>query len=95
MGVQKEIWTRGPHKHLRYRRRSLVTGIRWEVFSKKVGIHAFQAPSIVQEYWDERNPRDELLLANPENSSSLNFLNSQWSDYNKCTNILINIARIS
>jgi hypothetical protein len=35
---------------------------------------------------EEKNPRDELLIANPKNSSSLEFVNSQ-SDYNRHTNL--------
>jgi hypothetical protein len=34
-----------------------------------------------------KNLRDELLLVNPGNSSSFEFVNSWQSDYNKCTNV--------
>ncbi len=28
-----------------------------------------------------------MLLVDPRNSSSLEFMNSQWSDYNRCINL--------
>jgi len=37
-------------------------------------------------HWEEKNPRDELLIANPQNSSTLEFVNSQ-SDYNRHKNL--------
>jgi hypothetical protein len=78
MGVRREVW-----RCLGYRRQSLVRGIRCEVYLREGRIHAFQAPSTVQEHGEERHPRDELLLANPKNSSSLEFMNNYCSDYNK------------
>jgi hypothetical protein len=37
-------------------------------------------------HWEEKSPRDELLIANPKNSSSLGFVNNQ-SDYNRHKNL--------
>ncbi len=59
---------------------------------------AFQAPSIVQEHEEEKNPGDKLLLADPNFFSNLEFVNSQQIDYNICTNVpfaLVNITKIS
>jgi hypothetical protein len=39
------------------------------MYPRKKGIHNFQAPLIVQEYGDDKNPRDELLLTNLRISS--------------------------
>jgi hypothetical protein len=64
-----------------------VKGIRFGVYPRERGIHTFQAPLIVQEHGDDRNPRDELLLADLGNSSNPESMHSQWSDYNKHTNI--------
>jgi hypothetical protein len=61
---------RGPQKHFGYKRRFLVRGINSEVYPRKKSIHDFQASLIVQEHGDDKNPRDELLLADPKNSSS-------------------------
>ncbi len=44
-------------------------------------------PSVVQEHQEERNPRDEVLLADPGNFSSSKSMNNWQSDYNRCTNI--------
>jgi hypothetical protein len=41
-----------------------VRGIKFEVNPKEGGIHAFQAPYVVEEHGEEKNPRDELLLVN-------------------------------
>jgi hypothetical protein len=38
-------------------------------------------------HWEEKNPRDELLMANPRNSSCPKFMNSRQSDYNMHTNL--------
>jgi hypothetical protein len=54
---------------------------------EKGGIHDFQAPFIVQEHGEETNPRDEMLLENPTNSSSPKSMNNWRSDYNRCTNV--------
>jgi hypothetical protein len=62
-------------------------GIEFDVYPREGGIHVFQAPSIIQEHGEERNPRDKLLLAKPINSSSPKFVNSRHSDYNGCTNV--------
>jgi len=64
MGVRKEVWTWGPQRCHGYGRQSLVKGIRFEVYPRKKGIHVFQTPSIIQKHGDERNPKEELLLAN-------------------------------
>ncbi len=61
-------------------------GIRSEVSLREGDIHAFQAPSGVHEHREKKNPKDKLLLADPRNSSSPKFVNSQWNDYNKYTN---------
>jgi hypothetical protein len=62
-------------------------GIRSKVYPREGGIHDFQTPFIVQKHGEETNPRDEMLLANRRNFSSLEFVNSQHSDYNRCTNV--------
>jgi hypothetical protein len=62
-------------------------GIRFKIYPKERGIHVFQAPSIVQEHRYKNNPKDELLLVDLRNSSSLKFVNNWWSDYNTCTNV--------
>jgi hypothetical protein len=54
---------------------------------KRMGYPCFQAPSILQEHGDEKNLKDKLLLANPKNSSNLEFVNNWRSDYNKRTNV--------
>jgi len=61
-------------------------GIRSEVYLREGDIHAFQTPFAIQEHQEKKNPNDELLLADPRNSSSPKFVNSRWNDYNKCTN---------
>ncbi len=61
-------------------------GIRFEVYPKKGGIHAFQAPYVVQEHGEKRNPRDKLLLVILGNSLSPKSITSRHSDYNICIN---------
>jgi hypothetical protein len=62
-------------------------GIKFEIHPRKGDIHVFQMPFVVQEHQEERNPRDEVLLADPRNFSSSKFVNNWQSDYNRCTNI--------
>ncbi len=87
IGAIREVWIGGPQKHLSYRKRFPMKGIKFDVYPRKGGIHAFQAPSTIQEHGEERNPRDKLLLANLINSSNPKFMNSWHSDYNGCTNV--------
>jgi hypothetical protein len=51
----------------------LVKGIRSEVYLKEGNIHVFQAPFVVQQHREKKNPKDKLLLANPRNFSSSNL----------------------
>jgi hypothetical protein len=44
--------------------------IRSEVCPREWGIHAFQAPSSLQEHGDEKNLKDKLLLADLKNFKS-------------------------
>jgi hypothetical protein len=46
----KEIWIKGPHRHLGYKRLFLLKGIRFEVYPREKDIHTFQAPFDVQEH---------------------------------------------
>jgi hypothetical protein len=51
-------------------------GIKLDAYPRKGVIHAFQAPFVVQEHRKESNPRDESLMVDLGNSSSLEFVNS-------------------
>jgi len=77
----------GPWKRFNSRRWFLIRGIWFKVYPKERSIHVFQAPLIVQEHGDDKNPKDELLLANLGNSSSPKSMHSRWNDYNRCTNM--------
>jgi hypothetical protein len=76
IGAKREVWTRGPHRLLDGKRRSLVMGIKFKVYPIEGDIHVFQALSIVQKHGDEKNLRDKLLLADLENSSGSECVNS-------------------
>lgn len=55
-------------------------GIKLEIYPKERGIYAFQAQYAIQKHGDNKNPHDELLLANLRNFSSPRFVNSRSSD---------------
>jgi hypothetical protein len=61
-------------------------GIKLEIHPRKGDIHVFQALYVVQKHREERNPRDEVLLADHGNFSSSKYVNNWQSDYNRCTN---------
>jgi hypothetical protein len=63
MGTRREVWIGGLHKHLGYRKRFPLRGIKSEVYPRKGGIHVFQTQFTIQEHGEKINPRDELLLA--------------------------------
>ncbi len=42
MGAKREVWIGGPHRHLGYKRQSLILGIKLEVYLREGGIHAFK-----------------------------------------------------
>jgi hypothetical protein len=65
----------------------LIRGIKFKVYPRERTIHLFQAPLIIQKHGNDKNPRDELLLENPQKNSSPKHMHSRWSDYNKCTNM--------
>jgi hypothetical protein len=52
-----------------------VKGIRSKIYPRERGIHAFQAPSTIQEHQEKKNLRDKLLLVGIGNSSSIEFVN--------------------
>lgn len=53
---------------------------------KRRGYACFSSTIVVREHPEKKNPKEELLLVDPRNSSSPKFVNSQWNDYNKRTN---------
>ncbi len=61
-------------------------GIKFEVYPKEGGIHVFQAPYVVEEHGEKRNPGDKLLLMNLGNYLSQKSITSWRSDYNRCIN---------
>ncbi len=65
--MRKEVWIKGPHRHLGYKMLFLMKGIRFEVYPREKDIHTFQVPFDVQEHWEKKNPNDELLLADLRN----------------------------
>ncbi len=68
MGVRWKVCTKGPSKYFGYRRQFPMKGINSEMYPRKKGIHDFQAPLIVQKHGDDKNPSNELLLAEIINS---------------------------
>jgi len=76
IGAKREVWTGDPHRLLGYKRQSLVMGIKSKLYPREGDIHVFQALSIVQKHGDEKNLRDKLLLADLENSSGSECVNS-------------------
>jgi hypothetical protein len=42
-----------------------VREIKSKVYPRERGIHAFQAPSIVQEHRKKKNPRDKFFIGRP------------------------------
>ncbi len=70
-----------------YIRWYLIRGIKFKVYPRERTIHLFQAPLIIQKHGNDKNPRDELLLENPQKNSSPKHMHSRWSDYNKCKNM--------
>ncbi len=82
VGVKREVWIGVPSDILVPMR-----GIKFEVYLKEGDIHAFPAPSAIQEHREKKNPNDELLLVDVEIFQAQNlWIVSQWNDYNKCTN---------
>ncbi len=51
-------------------------GIKFEVYPKEGGIHVFQAPYVVEEHGEKRNPGDKLLLMNLGNYLSQKSITS-------------------
>ncbi len=48
IGARRKVWIKDSQKHLGYiRRRSLMMGIKPDVYPRKGVIHAFQMPSII------------------------------------------------
>jgi len=72
---EKKSMDMGSVEMSQYRRQFLEKGIKFEVYPKERDIHVFQAPFVVQEHWEKKNPRDKLQLVNLENSSTLEYVN--------------------
>ncbi len=81
VGGKREVWIGVQGEIL-----VLVRGIRSEVYLREGDIYVIQAPFAIQAHQKKKNPKDKLLLADLRDSSSPKFVNSQWNDYNKCTN---------
>jgi hypothetical protein len=64
-----------------------VMGIRFGIHLKEKVIHVSKCHLMFKTI-EERKIQGTLLLADPKNSSSSKFVNSQMSDYNRCTNLL-------
>jgi hypothetical protein len=62
-------------------------GIKSKIYPRERGIHAFQAPLTIQKHEDDKNPRDEFLLADLGYSLGLELVHSRRKDCNKCTSI--------
>jgi hypothetical protein len=51
-------------------------GIKSNVYPRKMVIHVFLTPFVIQEHQKVKNSKDKLLLVDLGNFSSLEFLNS-------------------
>jgi hypothetical protein len=65
IGAKREVWTRGPHRLLGYKRQSLVMGIKSEVYPREGDIHVFQSTIYCSKTRGREKSKGQITIGRP------------------------------